>query len=252
MASLPEVFLQKPIAHRALHDEAAGRAENHLAAMDAALSKGFRIEIDIQRSKDGQAMVFHDYHLSRLTEGTGAIAQKTAEELAKLKFRTGELGIPTLREVLKHIAGRVPLLIEIKDQDGIMGPNVGTLEREVARLVKSYVGPVAFMSFNPHAMAVMAEEAPQIARGLTTSGFSKQDWFNLKETVREHLRNVRDYERVGASFVSHQVTDLASQRVNELKELGARILTWTVRNADEAAEAAKVAENITFEGYLPS
>jgi glycerophosphoryl diester phosphodiesterase len=252
MITLPDIFLKSPIAHRALHDEANGRAENNFAAIDAAIEKGFGIEIDIQQSKDGQAMVFHDYHLNRLTEGTGPFAQHTAAELRRLRFRSGEIGVPTLAEVLDHVKGRVPLLIEIKDQDGIMGPNVGTLEREVARVLAGYIGPVALMSFNPHAMAVMAEAAPQIPRGLTTCGYKPQDWPLLKEATRAYLRKIPDYERIGASFVSHQWTDLASERIEELKEAGARILSWTIRTAAEAAEAARHAENITFEGYVPA
>jgi glycerophosphoryl diester phosphodiesterase len=252
MTSLPDCFLKTPLAHRALHDESKGRAENNFAAIDAAIERGFGIEIDIQQSKDDQAMVFHDYHLDRLTEGSGPFAQQTAAELGRLRFRSGEIGVPTLAEVLDHVAGRVPLLIEIKDQDGIMGPNVGTLEREVARVLEGYAGPVAVMSFNPHAMAVMALVAPQIARGLTTCGYTPQDWPLLTETTRAHLRNIPDFDRVGARFVSHRWTDLASERVAELKAAGAHILCWTIRTAEEAVDAARYAENITFEGYIPA
>ncbi|MFT6169295.1 MAG: glycerophosphoryl diester phosphodiesterase [Celeribacter sp.] len=252
MIPLPDIFLKAPIAHRALHDETQGRAENNLAAIEAAIENGFGIEIDIQQSQDGKAMVFHDYHLDRLTEGTGPFAQHTAAELGRLRFRSGEIGVPTLAEVLMHVAGRAPLLIEIKDQDGIMGPNVGVLEREVARVLMGYTGPVAVMSFNPHAMAVMAEAAPQIPRGLTTCDYTPQDWPLLKETTRAYLREIPDYERIGASFVSHQWTDLASERIAELKNAGARVLCWTIRTAAEAVDATRHAENITFEGYIPA
>ncbi|MEM5476174.1 glycerophosphodiester phosphodiesterase family protein [Pacificibacter sp. AS14] len=250
--SLQDVFLKSPIAHRALHDEALGRAENNFAAIEAAIEHGFGIEIDIQQSKDGQAMVFHDYHLDRLTEAKGPFAQLTATELGQVRFRSGEKGVPTLAAILDHVAGRAPLLIEIKDQDGVMGPNVGPLEREVARLLQSYSGAVAVMSFNPHAIAVMADAAPQIPRGLTTCGYLPQDWPLLSEATRADLRKIPDFDRVGASFVSHQWTDLASERIQDLKGAGARILCWTIRSAAEAAEATLYAENITFESYVPA
>jgi glycerophosphoryl diester phosphodiesterase len=250
--SLPDTFLTSPIAHRALHDEAQGRAENNFAAIEAAIERGFGIEIDIQRSKDGQAMVFHDYHLDRLTEATGPFAQLTAAELGKVRFRSGEIGVPTLAAVLDHVANRAPLLIEIKDQDGAMGPKVGPLEREVARLLQSYTGVVAVMSFNPHAIAVMAEAAPHIARGLTTCAYPAEDWPLLSEEARANLREISDFDRVGASFISHQWTDLAAERLQDLKEAGAHILCWTIRSAAEAADAARYAENITFEGYIPA
>lgn len=250
--SLPDAFLKSPIAHRALHDETKGRAENNLAAIEAAIEGGFGIEIDIQQSKDGQAMVFHDYHLDRLTEATGPFAQHTAAELGQVRFRSGEVGVPTLAAVLNHVAGRAPLLIEIKDQDGVMGPKVGPLEREVARLLQSYAGAVAVMSFNPHAVAVLAEAAPGIPRGLTTCGYPSQDWPLLSEATRALLREIPDFDRVGASFVSHQWTDLASERIQDLKAAGAHILCWTIRSASEATDAARYAENITFEGYVPA
>lgn len=250
--SLPDAFLKSPIAHRALHDEGQGRAENNFAAIEAAIAGGFGIEIDIQHSKDGQAMVFHDYHLDRLTDATGPFAQFSSSDLGQVRFRSGEVGVPTLAAVLDHVAGRAPLLIEIKDQDGVMGPKVGPLEREVARLLQSYAGAVAVMSFNPHAVAIMAKAAPSVPRGLTTCGYPSQDWPLLKEETRAALREISDYDRVGASFVSHQWTDLASQRIQDLKDVGAHILCWTIRSGREAADAARYAENITFEGYVPA
>lgn len=252
MPPLPEIFLTLPLAHRALHDGSKGRAENNVAAIEAAIESGFGIEIDIQQSADGAAMVFHDYHLDRLTEATGPFAQRTAAELASVRFRSGEVGVPTLAAVLALVAGRAPLLIEIKDQDGIMGPNVGPLERAVAQDLKGYLGPVAVMSFNPHAVAVMADAAPDIPRGLTTCGYPAKDWPLLNEATRASLRHIPDYERLGASFVSHQWTDLAAERVAELKNAGARILCWTIRSQVDAAEALQYAENITFEGYVPA
>lgn len=144
MPSLPEVFLKAPIAHRALHDDNIARAENNIAAIDAAIARGFGIEIDLQLSSDGVAMVFHDYALNRLTEGHGAFAQQSSEALSTLRFKTGEVGVPTLKQVLDHVAGRAPLLIEVKDQDGAMGPSVGALEVAAAKVLEDYEGPAKY------------------------------------------------------------------------------------------------------------
>src|SRR5690606_17300252 len=123
----------------ALHDRAAGRPENSPAAIAAAIDAGYAIEIDIQPSADGVPMVFHDYDLRRLTGQPGRIRGKTAAELARIPLLdAGGGGIPTLAEVLRLVAGRVPLLIEIKDQDGAMGPDVGPLENAVARDLAGY------------------------------------------------------------------------------------------------------------------
>ena len=150
---LPAAFLTQPPAHRALHDSAAGRPENSRAAVRAAVAAGYGIEIDVQLSSDGQAMVFHDEDLDRLTSDCGPVRARTAAELGRTRLRDAEDGIPTLPEVLALIGGRVPLLIEIKDQTLTMSETDGRLEAATAAALASYTGPVAVMSFNPHAVA---------------------------------------------------------------------------------------------------
>lgn len=248
---LDPAFLTRPIAHRALHDVAQGRPENGAAAIDAAIAAGYGIEIDLQLSLDGQAMVFHDYDLARLTGARGPIRQRSAEELGQIALLHGEGEcIPTLAQVLAQVAGRAPLLIEIKDQDGVMGPNVGPLEHAAAQALAGYDGPVALMSFNPHAVALMARLAPDRPRGITSCGFNPLDWPLLPEPTCDHLRMIPDYARVDASFVSHNVGDLHNPRLHELREGGASILCWTVKSPEAEAEARQTADNITFEGYL--
>lgn len=250
MVPLPAAFLAHPLAHRALHDRAAGRPENSRAAVRAAVGAGYGIEIDLQPSADGVPMVFHDYDLRRLTGVPGRVRGLSAAELRATRLLDAEDGIPTLVEVLEIVAGKVPLLIEIKDQDGAMGPSVGPLEEAAARVLAGYGGPVAVMSFNPHAIAAFQAAAPGIAVGLTTSAYSDADWPLLPGKVRERLRDIPDYDRLGASFISHEAADLGAKRVAELKAQGAAILCWTIRSAQAEAEARKVARNITFEGYL--
>ncbi|MGY3438709.1 MULTISPECIES: glycerophosphodiester phosphodiesterase family protein [unclassified Marinovum] len=244
-------FLTRPVAHRALHDLAQGRPENSRAAIRAAIARGYGIEIDLQRSADGRAMVFHDYDLTRLTGVEGRLADHTESTLAGIGLTGGDEGIPTLPEVLEIVAGQVPLLIEIKDQDGEMGPNVGPLEQVTAEALKGYAGPLAVMSFNPHAMAEMARLAPDIPRGLTTCGYDPEDWPEVPEPVRAQLRDIPDFDRVGACFISHHARDLAAAPVAALKARDVPVLCWTIRTPAQEAEARKLADNITFERYLP-
>ncbi|PVA06315.1 glycerophosphodiester phosphodiesterase family protein [Thalassorhabdomicrobium marinisediminis] len=245
--TLPDSFLARPIAHRALHD--AQMAENSPAAIRAAVAAGYGIEIDIQRARDGVPMVFHDYTLDRLTAQTGPIAQRTAQELGQIALRGGGGTIPTLSDVLGRVAGRVPLLIEVKDQDGALGPNVGPLERAICALLQDYDGDVALMSFNPHSVAACRDHGPQIPRGLVTCPFRQEDWPTVPRATREHLAAIPDFDRVEASFISHQQDDLTAAPVAELHAGGVPILCWTVRSAEAEARARKVADNITFEGY---
>ncbi|WP_435139607.1 glycerophosphodiester phosphodiesterase family protein [Pseudopelagicola sp. nBUS_19] len=247
---LHKSFLTVPLAHRALHDITDGRPENSRAAIRAALALGYGIEIDLQLSQDGEAMVFHDYDLGRLTGETGPVRQRTATELSDIMLSGGEEGVPTLSEVLTMVDGQVPVLVELKDQDGALGPDVGILETAAAQAADGYEGPLAYMSFNPESVAAMARVAPNVPRGLVTESFPAGEWSLIKAVVRNRLREIPDYDRVGASFISHQASDLNRSRVLELKSTGAHILCWTVRSPKVEAEARKIADNVTFEGYL--
>ncbi|AKS44714.1 Glycerophosphoryl diester phosphodiesterase [Octadecabacter temperatus] len=245
--TLPVSFLAQPLAHRALHDDKV--AENSMAAIRAAVAAGYGIEIDIHPSKDGVPMVFHDYDLGRLTHETGPVAMRTAAELGGIRLSGGGGCIPTLAQVLKAVAKRVPLLIEIKDQDGALGPNVGELEEAVCEELKGYAGDVALMSFNPHSVAACQSFAPDLPRGITTCPYPAKDWPIVPETVRSTLREIPDFDRVGACFISHQQDDLTSPSVAALKARGIPVLCWTVRSPEVEARARQIADNITFEGY---
>jgi glycerophosphoryl diester phosphodiesterase len=248
--SLPVAFLDRPITHRALHDRKAGRVENSIKSIQAALDAGYGIEIDVQLTSDGQAVVFHDPVLDRLTGETGDVRARTAAELADVPLTDDGGTIQSLETVLALIAGRVPLLIEIKDQDGGMGPDIGLLEQAVVRALDGYDGDVALMSFNPHAVAKLAELAPDIPRGIVTSAYVPVIWPEVPVDVQDRLRTIPDYDRVGACFISHEAADLDRPRVAELKAGGANILCWTIRSAAQEAKARQIVDNVTFEGYL--
>ncbi len=247
---LPPTFLTRPLAHRALHDVAHGRPENSRAAVQAAIAAGYGIEIDVQLSSDGQAMVFHDETLERLTAQSGPLNLYAAADLANIPLLGGREGIPTLPEILSLVAGQTPILIEIKDQQGQMGPTDGRLERAVAKALAGYAGDVAIMSFNPHSVAWMADISPEVPRGLTTSAYDHDDWVPLQPAVCDVLRDIPDYDRVGASFLSHEWRDLNRPRVRDLAQRGSVILCWTIKSPGEEQSARALAQNITFERYL--
>lgn len=247
---LPPAFLHSAITHRALHDRSHGRIENSPAAIRAAIAHGYAIEIDLQLSSDGIAMVFHDETLERLTAETGPVATRTAAELGTIRLKGSSDCIPTLPQILALVAGQVPLLIEIKDQSLVMGPTDGRLEAATAAALKDYKGDVAVMSFNPACIYRMARLAPQLPRGLTTAAYDAESWHPMPEELCRHFRAIPDYDATGSSFISHEASDLARPRVAELKAQGAAILTWTIRSAMEEATARTVADNVTFEGYL--
>ena len=245
---LPPAFLRSPIAHRALHDRARRRIENSASAIRAARAAGYGIEIDLQLSADGVAMVFHDEDLDRLTGEDGPLNARSAAELGRIKLAGSDDTIPTFAQVLALIGGAVPLLVEIKDQSLTMAQTDGRLEQATSRDLASYSGDVALMSFNPHSIAHMARLCPSHARGLTTSAYGA-DWAPLSAATCDTLREIPDYDQTQSSFISHEASDLLRPRVAELKAQGAAILCWTIRSPQDEAEARKIAQNITFEDY---
>lgn len=247
--SLPGAFTRRPIAHRALHDAGAGVIENSPTAIRRAIEAGYGIEIDVQLSADGVAMIFHDETLDRLTDRTGLVRGLSAEALGQVKLGASSDKIPTLAEGLAVIDGRVPLLIELKDQTGVLGPGPSALEEAVAGALAGYAGPVAVMSFNPHMVEAMARLAPDVPRGLTTCAFEPDVWAALLPEACDALREIGSFDRVGASFVSHDRADLRADPVARLKARGVPILCWTIKSPEAEVEARKVADGITFEGY---
>lgn len=248
---LPAAFLQRPIAHRALHGQQEHCPENSRAAIRAAVEAGYGIEIDLQLSADGRAMVFHDEQLERLTDAAGPVCARTSAELEAIPLKNGDGEcIPTFREVLDIVAGRVALLVEIKDQDGGMGPNVGPLEAAAVADLAGYDGPVALMSFNPHSIAEVDQLAPHLPRGLTTCAYDPQEWAPLAAEECDALRAISDFDRVGACFISHEARDITRARVQALRADGVPILSWTIRSPAEEAEVRRFADNVTFENYL--
>ncbi len=249
MLSLPNSFLDRPIAHRALHDKTDGRPENSRAAVRAAVRDNYGIEIDVQLSRDGVAMVFHDYELDRLTGVTGRVAEHSAAELAEITLLNGDEGIPTLQDVLSDVAGNVPLLVEIKDQTRVMGPDIGPLEQATAQALENYTGDIAVMSLNPFSVIALKDLCPNIPRGFTTCGYKGKSWEALPGPYLEQLRSFHYLPEMDAGFISHHHEDLQNPRIREIAAKAYDVLCWTITSQDAEVNARKVAKNVTFEGY---
>lgn len=246
--TLPPSFLARPIAHRALHGPR--RVENSIPAIEAAIARNFPVELDVQLTADDEAIVFHDYDLRRLTPEMGPVRQRSSAQLRTMPYMAGPGTIPLLAEVLEAVSGQVPILLEIKDQDGALGADVGKLEGAVARAIEGYEGHLAVMSFNPHSMWEMKRLCPEVPRGLVTEDFQTADW-PVPDPTLDRLREIPDFDHVEACFISHKASDLDRPRVTDLKNEGAAILCWTIKSAGAAEGALDIAHNITFEGYDP-
>ncbi|SHI60903.1 Glycerophosphoryl diester phosphodiesterase [Palleronia salina] len=252
--TLPRTFLDRPLAHRGLHDLSAGVVENSMAAFEAAAEAGYGIELDVQISADGVPVVFHDHTLDRVTDRTGPVNALTAETLGKTRLAGSDDTILTLEQVLDRLGNRTPVVVEIKDQsDSALAG--AALDQETGRVLRAardrHGSDVAVMSFNPQYIVGLSWLGEDIPRGIT-SGTIDDYATDLPEQVRRDLAANLYYEAAGAWFVSHNHRDLANPRIAELKAKGAAILCWTVRNASEAKTALRIADNITFEGFRPA
>ena len=243
---LAHSFLRSPIAHRGLHCENINCPENSLWSAQRAIGAGYGIEIDLQLSGDDRAIVFHDNTLDRMTLQTGDVDGYNAAELENITLKGSTENIPTLESFLQIVNGRVPLLIEIKGKTRENVKTDGKLEWATARTLLDYAGFVAVMSFNPHAIAHMEQFAPQIPRGLTTEAIGGAG----KNFSASELKSF--YKQANASFLCHNVSDINSHIVNNVKTKHDPLLCWTVRSKKQEILARKVADNIIFENYWPN
>lgn len=238
----------RPIAHRGYHDRASGRIENTLGAVCAAIERGFAIEVDLQLTADGAVVVFHDDTVDRLMIGSGRVDAFSFAALQALAFRDSTKSVPTLADLLATVAGRVPLVIELKSNWN----GDRRLEQTAAPILSAYKGPAAVMSFDPDSMAKMKALAPQIPRGIVADRYADlTEWGFLSPIRRFALRHLLDVPRVGAAFVSYDLNGLPSLAPSLLRRLGIPLICWTVRTSAQREKARKLTDQITFEGFDP-
>jgi len=237
----------RPVAHRGLHDTSAGIIENTASAVAAAVAAGYGIEVDLQISRDGEAMVYHDDALGRLTEGDGRLDRMDAAELAAVPFEATSDRMMTLGELLDLVAGKSALFLELKshfDRDG-------RLPARAADVVRAYAGPVAVMSFDPWMMEALQELAPGLPRGIVGQrAYRRADKSPL--SARDKLSYVMRGLRSRPHFVAYNVNDLpAAAPLFGRYALGLPLLTWTVRSPQERRRAERWANQMIFEGFRP-
>ena len=212
-------------AHRGMHS--AGRIENSASAFAAAIEAGLGIECDVQQSADGQAIVFHDWELERLTGQPGLVREKRCEELCGMHLIGSGDPIGTLPDLLAQVVGRVPLLIELKSRRQVP---YAPLCRAVRGALTDYAGTAAVMSFDPRVVRWFARRAPGLVRGLVMSEERDRYW---RASFRRHawLWHARPH------FLAYDVRDLPSRFAGRQRARGLPLLTWTVSDAARLASA---------------
>lgn len=243
-------LVAKPIAHRGLHDLAAGVIENSPSAATAAIAGGFSIECDVQLTADGEAVVFHDFVLDRLTGETGAVVARKAADLTAIALKGSDDRILTLSAFLDLIGGRVPVVIEIKSRfDGDLA-----LTRRTVEVLAGYKShPIVIKSFDPAIVTALRELAPQIPRGIVAmNAYDYGDYDKLSADRKHALANLLHFTESRPDFISWKVTDLESAAPYLCRNaLGLPLMSWTVRTPEERQRAAAMADQMVFEGFRP-
>ena len=226
----------RPFAHRGLHDASRGVPENSRAAFRAAIEAGFGIELDVQLSADGVAMVFHDETLERLTEAVGRVDERDAAALVAIRLRGADQTIPRLHDALDLVDGRVPLLIEVKAPRGLAADAASA----VADALGDYLGPHGVMSFNPEVASWLRRWRPDCLRGLVLSRSHALGW-------RGDLQRRFAVWRAKPHFLACDVRDLPYPLTVRAQRDGVPVYCWTVRSPAQEAIAAAHGDQRIFE-----
>lgn len=239
-----DLLFAPPIAHRGLWN-GDGAPENSLAAFQAACAAGYGVELDVQLSADGEAMVFHDEDLQRLTGQAGRLCDRTAAELADLRLAGTDERIPTLLETLALVGRRALVLVELKTKAGQVGP----LERRVHEIIMDHAGPLALIGFNPYSHAWFADHFPGVLRGLDS--YSYRDAKGVSPEQRAAFARLEHVAIARPHFLALGLDVLPSEAARRCRADGLPVVAWTVR-APEQWEAVKDAcDNLIFEGFRP-
>jgi glycerophosphoryl diester phosphodiesterase len=238
-------LIARPLAHRGLHDDGKRIIENTISAFAAAIAGRYGIECDLQISGDGEAMVFHDDVLGRLTEGAGRLDAMPAAELKRVEFKGTADRMITLGELCDFVAGRAALLIELKS------PRTGDrrLAARAAEVLSGYAGNAAVMSFEPRQVADLRRIAPRLPRGMAVRNHT---WRDVSAAPKRALAALASALASRPQFLAYAVRDLPALLPTVTHNLLAMpLLAWTVRSADERQRAARYADQMIFEGFRP-
>jgi glycerophosphoryl diester phosphodiesterase len=251
-ANAPAWLVERPIAHRGFHDAARGVIENTPRSAEAAIARRFAIEFDVQMSRDGEAFVFHDQTLDRLTDASGPFAAMSAAEIVKIRIKGADEPPPTLAAFLKAVGGRTPVICELKSRfDGDWG-----VADRVAALAAAYDGPLAFKSFDHDLAAYLKLRRPGMRSGrscpvglLAQASYDDPEWASLSAEQKRDWADFDHFDHVRPDFLSWNVDNLPHKIPFLVKELlGAPVMAWTVRNARQREAARKWADQIVFDG----
>jgi len=239
-----DLLFAPPIAHRGLWAP-GGAPENSLAAFQAACAHGYGVELDVQLSADGEAMVFHDAKLARMTGAQGRVGDHPAADLTRLRLGGTDETLPTLAETLTVIGHRALVLIELKTAAG----DVGALERRVHEVLIDHNGPAAVIGFNPYSHAWFAQHHPKVLRGLNSYAYNDDAARTLAPPQRAAFARLEQVAIARPHFLALGSDILPSPRAAELRRGGMPVIAWTMRGPEQWDSFKDCCDNLIFEGF---
>jgi glycerophosphoryl diester phosphodiesterase len=240
-----DLLFAPPVAHRGLWSP-AGAPENSLAAFHAACAGGYGIELDVQLTRDGEAVVFHDDALDRMCGVEGKLRDRSLSELRELRLKGTEETIPTLAETLAEVGHRALVHIELKTPFGEVGP----LEKRVCEVLIDHNGPTCVIGFNPYSHAWFAAHHPKVLRGLDSYRWNDEGARKIAPEQRKALARLEQVEIAKPHFLALGLDMLPSVKADELRAQGMPVVAWTVRSPADWERVRGHCDNLIFEGFL--
>lgn len=230
------------VAHRGLFDNEHGIPENSLPAFERAVEQGFGIETDVQMSKDGVLVVFHDDDLKRMTGVDGKLVDLTFDELRQLRLVNSDCVIPTFEEFLQAANG-ANLVVEIKTHD-----NIGEVEKKTYDALKNYSGHYCVESFNPIIIRWFKKHAPEVIRGTLSCSYEFTPWSKFKKRL---LANLKLCKWNGSQFIAYDAEAIRGNKA--VKKFGKKIpiICWTVKSQTQYDELHDCFDNMIFDSFIP-
>lgn len=232
-------------AHRGLHDNKSDAPENSMKAFSKAVDTGYGIELDIQLTKDNIPVVFHDYTLERVCGVDGKVRDYTYQELQQFTLCGSKERIPKLEEVLRLVAGKIPLIVELKVEwtDLSLCPIAD-------KILKQYKGQYCIESFNPLAVGWYRKNRPEVVRGQLSEAFLQD--VEYKGRLYFFLQNLLMNFISRPDFVAynHKHGHILSRRICS-KFFKSTAVAWTIKNEQELERAKSSFDMFIFDSFIP-
>lgn len=232
-------LIARPFAHRGLHRD--GVVENSIAAFEAAIGAGQGFELDVQETADGQALVFHDYALERLTGQKGSVRERVMADLSSFTLAGTDQPLVSLPQLIQQLGTERSILVEIKSRNR----SVWRLCGAVLDAIQGREAQIAVMSFNPEVGRWFAHHAPEVLRGLVVT--EEDDGNGLWGRIKGGSARVIALARARPDFLAYDIRSLPSPLPERLRVAGMPVLTWTVRTREDLAKAKACTDQIIHE-----